>query len=93
METKTATYCNMTEQRFTLKPGTKTSWLIEKPTTTENYTEQQYHNCVEAAPFFRRLGGSEHLDYGYFSKGYLCYRIISKSPDRQTKVIRTFNFD
>ena len=92
METKTATFCTMKEQRFTLKPDTKTVW-VEESESTSDYTKQQYQNCVEAAPFFRRLGGSEHLDYGYFSKGYLCYRIISKSPDRQIKVIRTFNFD
>ena len=88
----TKTFCTETKTEYELKPGTKTAWQVVD-VETEEMTEQQHRNCVEAAPFFRRLGGSEHLDYSYFSKGYLCYRIISKSPDRQTKVIREFKFD
>jgi hypothetical protein len=85
-------YTVMTETRYELKDGTKTAWReVEK--TTHNYTETQYNNMVDAAPFFRRLGGSEHLDYGYFSQGYRVFRMISKSPDRQTKVIREFAWD
>ena len=69
---------------------TVNAWRIVK-VEKHNYERINYDYCVDAAPFFRRLGGSEHLDYGYFSQGYLCYRIISKSPDRQTKIIRSFN--
>jgi hypothetical protein len=85
-------YAQETITHYELKPGTKTAWQ-EVKTETRDITEQQYTNCVEAAPFFRRLGGSEYLERGYTSRGYLVTRIISKSPDRTKKTIRIFKFN
>ena len=90
-DTKTKVFCKLTETRYALKPGTKGAWQ-QTEQEIQDCDEQMHRRIVDAAPFFRRLGGSEHLDYGYFSQGYLCYRIISKSPDRQTKVVREFDF-
>ena len=47
---------------------------------------------ADAAPYFRRLGGSETLTREYTKRGYLVTQIVSKSPDRQTKVIRKYTF-
>lgn len=82
----------MTKTKYVIKAGTKTVYQqIEQ--TTEQITEQQYNSTIEAAPFFRRLGGSEYLERDYTCAGYRVTRIISKSPDRQTKIIREFAFD
>lgn len=91
METKEATFCKVTTRHYHKKPCTKTVYVLDEE-TTEDCPREHYNNYIESAPFFRRLGGSETLDYGYFSKGYLCYKITSKSPDRQTKVVRTFDY-
>ena len=50
-------------------------------------------NIVDVSPFFRRLGGSETVKKGYTTRGYRVVEIISKSPDRTKKTIRSFNFD
>ena len=80
-----------TKTTFGLKDGTKTAYQpIE--TETGEFTEQQYDNFIEAASFFRRLGGSETNVKNYTSRGYRVVRNISKSPDRKTKVVTEFNF-
>tara|TARA_R110002020_G_C15822763_1_gene733313 strand:+ start:49 stop:312 length:264 start_codon:yes stop_codon:yes gene_type:complete len=82
----------LTEERYTLKPGTKTVYLLDE-TKTEELTEEHYDNYITSAPFFRRLGGSETLTRSYTSAGYRVTRIVSKSPDRETKVVRDFDIN
>lgn len=79
-------------KRYELKEGTKTVYLLEEE-TTENITQEQAHNIVDACRFFRNLGGSETLQKNYTKYGYLPSRLISKSPDRKTKVERTFSYE
>jgi hypothetical protein len=77
--------------RFVKKEGTKTAWkLID--TNTQELTLEQYRNCVNASPFFRRLGGSEHVVRNYTCAGYLVVRIQSTSPDKQQRTVREFSF-
>ena len=78
-------------QTFTLKAGTKTVYELESEETKE-VTSEQHKNAVDAAPWFRRLGGSETLTREYTKRGYQVTQIVSKSPDRQTKVIRRYSF-
>lgn len=85
-------YCKVTTINYALKNGTKTSY-IETDRKESIFNELQYRNCVEASPFFRRLGGSETQQRTHTSKGYNVFRIISKSPDRTMKTVREFNFD
>ena len=81
-----------TSTKYELKPGTKTVYQpIE--TRTEDIDRLHYNNFVEAAPFFRRLGGSETLNREYTCRGYLVTEVISKSPDKQTRRITTFKFE
>lgn len=82
----------VTKTTYIIKPGTKTVWQqVEQETKVVN--EDHYRNLVESAPFFRRLGGSEYLERGYTCAGYRVVRIVSKSPDRQTKIVRAIDFD
>ena len=85
------TTIEMTEQTYTKKEGTKNAYSLvcEK---TETISDQNYRNIVEAAPYFRRLGGSEYMERSYTCAGYNVTRSISKSPDRYTKVVRSFRF-
>ena len=78
-------------QTFTLKAGTKTVYELESEETKE-VTSEQHKYAVDAAPWFRRLGGSETLTREYTKRGYQVTQIVSKSPDRQTKVIRKYSF-
>lgn len=40
--------------------------------------------------FFRSLGGSERVTYGWTLAGKIATRLVSTSPDKRTRVIRTF---
>ena len=60
--------------------------------TREDMTPAFYCNCVDAVPFFRGLGGSERVECSYTCLAYLPVRISSISPDKQTKIVREFQF-
>lgn len=84
-------YAKMIKEHYELKEGRKTVYnLIE--TEEKEFSETQYKNYVEAAPFFRRLGGSETHEKAYTVAGYNVNKITSKSPDRTKKRIARFYF-
>jgi len=91
---KEGTMLKITQERITyeLKEGTKNAWR-ETERKTADYTEEQHRNFVEAAPFFRRLGGSETLTRSYTPAGYKVVQVISKSPDRTVKKVTNFKFE
>ncbi len=84
-------YCGLTTIRRERKPGTKTRYQVVSR-EEETIDQETYDRIVDAAPFFRRLGGSEYLERSYTKKGYLVTRILSKSPDRESQIERIFNF-
>ena len=59
-------------------------------TETEKCTPYYYFNTVDAIPFFRRLGGNERISCGYCVRGYVPLQIVSTSPDKLSKTVRTF---
>ena len=84
-------YCKMIKEYYERKEGTKNAYMLVK-TKEDAFEREHYQNYVEAAPFFRRLGGSEYLERSYTCAGYLVTKIISKSPDRNEKRIARFYF-
>jgi len=87
-------HCKMTTETYELKDGTKTSYvLVERE--EKLLTEDHYNNMTSAdtQKYFRRLGGSETATKGYTRKGYNVVKLVSKSPDKSIKKIRTFDFD
>ena len=84
-------YCKMIKEFYELKEGTKTAYQLIK-TEEKEMPESNYKNYIDAAPFFRRLGGSETLERSYTCAGYLVNKITSKSPDRQKKNVAKFYF-
>ncbi len=82
----------MTKNSYKKKPGTQTVWVLEKTETNDINTEQ-YNNIIEAAPFFKSLGGTERTKRGYTSQGYKVISVISISPDKELKSEYNFDFD
>ena len=87
------TRIELTEVRMEKNPNTKTTFDVVDE-SNRVITEQNYKNIVsdDTIKFFRRLGGSESVTRGYTRVGYLVVRLVSTSPDRQSKTIREFDF-
>lgn len=61
-----------------------------RPWDTEG---EDYHaRCTSpnTLRFFRALGGTERATYGWTLAGRIVTRLVSTSPDKRTRVIRTF---
>jgi hypothetical protein len=82
----------LTETRLTKNPNTKTTYIVES-NKVETITEKQHFLYFDSVKFFRRLGGSETITNGYTCSGYVGTKLVSTSPDKQTKVIREFKFE
>ena len=76
------------------KAGFKTVYT-ETENETREITEDQYNKTIgnDTLKFFRRLGGTETAIRSYTCAGYKVVKLTSVSPDRETKVIRTFKFE
>ena len=83
----------LTETRQIKNPNTKTTYTNES-VEVKNIDSLQYSRIVsdDTCKWFRRLGGSESKTMSYTCNGYCCTQLISKSADRQIKVIRSFDF-
>ena len=83
----------MTRTELDKNPNTKTTY-IKNEVITEELTEKAYRRITgdDTLKFFRRLGGTETAQRSYTCRGYNVTRLTSTSPDRQTKIIRTFKF-
>ena len=59
--------------------------------TTEKVTKKQWERITHPnnCSFFRRLGGSETLTRCYTSQGFIPVQLVSTSPDRQVKKVRS----
>jgi hypothetical protein len=87
------TRIELTEVRMEKNPNTKTTFNVVSE-SNRVITEQNYKNIIsdDWVKFMRRLGGVETITRGYTSAGYLVVRLVSTSPDRQSKTIREFDF-
>ena len=59
---------------------------------TEEMSFEYYFNTLEAIPFFRNLGAYERVTNAYTKHGYIPVRLVSISPDGNTRVTREFIF-
>ena len=78
----------MVEKRY-YKAGK--SWRLAE-VTEENISKENYLNFINSCKFFRNLGGYERLTKGYTYVGYVPVELNSISPDKQEKIIRSFEF-
>ena len=56
--------------------------------TTEEITTEEYDNIFSSINFFKTLGGTERIYKSYTIAGYIPTRLVSVSPNKETKVIR-----
>ena len=83
----------LTETRLIKNPNTKTTYIVESKKTNEVTQRQHYlTTCDDTIKWFRRLGGSESVQRSYTKQGYLVTKLVSTSPDKQTKVTREYKF-
>lgn len=75
-----------------IKVGSK---FITTETITEVIDTKKYSLITDekTIKMFRRLGGSETATKEYTSRGYNITKLVSTSPNKQERTIRTFNFD
>ena len=83
----------MTRTELEKNPNTKTTYLT-KEVETEEVTKKAYERITgeDTLNWYRRIGGTETAQRSYTCRGYNITRLTSISPDRQTKIIRTFKF-
>jgi len=83
----------LTETRLTKNPNTKTTYIVDSVET--NVVTEKQHSLTtsdNAIKWFRRIGGKETLQRSYTCAGYVVTKLISTSPDKETKVIREYKF-
>jgi hypothetical protein len=83
----------ITQTKTELKKVSNKYITVSKEVKT--ITEKQHHltTCNDTVKWFRRLGGKETTQRNYTNRGYKVVKLISTSPDKQTKIVRKFNFE
>ena len=83
----------LTTEKLLKKEGTKTVFLTEsKDQKTIDLDFYRNMTSESTISFFRRIGGTETITREYTSRGYTITKIVSTSPNKENKTIRTFNF-
>ena len=87
------TKIEMQTTKMVKNPNTKTTFLTEF-TETVIIDFETYNSITnkETLKWFRRLGGTETATKSYTWKGYYITKLVSKNPERNVKMIRTFKF-
>ena len=70
------------------------SWKKNPVETDEEIiTPKKFELIISSIPFFRDLGGSERVTKGYTIAGYIPVELSSISPERKTKIVRSFKVE
>lgn len=85
------TTITLTQTTYIKDPNTKTTY-VEVEKDTKEIFENEYKLYFDSVSFYRRLGGKETITKSYTCNGYKGTKLISTSPDRQTKIVREFEF-
>ena len=82
-----------TKTKLVKNPNTKTTYIVES-TEVNEVTDEQHDLTTNdyTCKWFRRLGGSETKEMSYTYKGYVCTKLTSTSPDKQSKTVREYKF-
>ena len=70
------------------------SWKKNPVETDEEViSAKKFELIISSIPFFRNLGGSERVTKGYTVAGYIPVELSSISPERKTKIVRSFKVE
>ena len=76
------------------KTSSGKSWKKNPVETNEEViTPKKFELIISSIPFFRDLGGSERVTKGYTVAGYIPVELSSISPERKTKIVRSFKVE
>ena len=76
------------------KTSSGKSWKNNPVETNEEViTAKKFELIISSIPFFRHLGGSERVTKGYTVAGYIPVKLSSISPERKTKIVRSFKVE
>ena len=80
----------MTETRISRTESGK-SWKRKSDSEETSEIEfNEYFNYLSSVEFFKNLGGTERVEKGYTISGYVPTKLTSISPNKDTKIIRSF---
>ena len=70
------------------------SWKKNPVETNEEViSPKKFELIISSIPFFRDLGGSERVTKGYTIAGYIPVELSSISPEKKTKIVRSFKVE
>ena len=76
------------------KTSSGKSWKKNPVETNEEViSPKKFELIISSIPFFRNLGGSERVTKGYTIAGYIPVELSSISPNRETKIVRSFKVE
>ena len=76
------------------KTSSGKSWKKNPVETNEEIiSPKKFELIISSIPFFRDLGGSERVTKGYTVAGYIPVELSSISPERKTKIVRSFKVE
>ena len=76
------------------KTSSGKSWKKNPVETNEEViTPKKFELIISSIPFFRNLGGSERVTKGYTVAGYIPVELSSISPEKKTKIVRSFKVE
>lgn len=82
-----------TKTELEKKAGTKNAYK-EISKEVNEVTEEQHRLTTndDTVKWFRRLEGSETVTRGYTYAGYVVVKLVSTSPDKESKTVREYKF-
>ena len=70
------------------------SWKKNPVETDEEViSPKKFELIISSIPFFRDLGGSQRVTKGYPVAGYIPVVLSTRSPSRETKIVRSFKVE
>ena len=83
----------LTKEEYIKKEGNKTFSKKPNTTTTKEINIKEYDNIFSSINFFKSLGGSERVYKSYTIAGDIPTRLISTSPNKDTKIVRIITIE
>lgn len=82
-----------TKTEYIKNPDTKTTYIEMNKEVNEIFDKDHYLTTNDnTIKYFRRFGGKETVTRGYTCAGFKVVKLISTSPDKESKIVREYKF-